>query len=426
MRPSIFSISLLLACCTSAMNATEAMQESTLSVTQTIEPFTGKITRNKVRLRLQASLDAHILYELNRDDLLVVVGERDEFYAVLPPKDTKAYVFRTFVLDNIVEGNRVNVRLEPALEAPVIGQLNNGDRIEGSVSSLNSKWLEILPPDSTRFYVCKEYVEKIGSSAMVAQIEKRRTEVNALLSSARLISEGELQKNYQEINLDAAIANLNTIIKQYTDFPKPVEQAKELLTAIQEQYLQKKISFLEVKAYQTEMQMQPSSPPQQLQKDSTISQPKSVLFTDQAPERKDPNSTELTIPLEIKKAPNWHTPFDSSAMTAKMATWVPVEYALYEIWNKQQNGGSPKEFYEQQFAESISLKGTVEPYSRTIRNKPGDYLLVSPVTNLPIAYLYSTRVDLQESVGREIVLHAVARPNNNFAFSAYYIISTEQ
>lgn len=431
MRTSIFSIFILFTFCSSILNGTDVKQESAASITQPIEPFTGKITRNKVRMRLQPSLDAQILYELSRDDLLVIVGERDEFYAVLPPKETKAYIFRTFVLDNIVEGNRVNVRLEPALESAVIGQLNNGDRIDGVVSPLNSKWLEISPPATTRFYVCKEYIEKIGSPAMMAQIERRRSEVNALLSSARLISVEEMQKKeFQQINLDAAFANFNTIIKQYTDFPSSVEQAKELLSSTQDLYIKKKINYLEAKAHQAEKQILASSPSSSLQKNNAELQSPDVSnapISTIKPKADLLPTPMATVPsVEQRKTPNWNTPFDSSAMSAKMALWLPVEQALFEAWKKLQNDGSPKEFYEQQFSESISLKGTIEPYARSIKNKPGDYLLVSSATNLPIAYLYSTRVDLQEALGKDIVLHVVPRPNNNFAFPAYYVISLEQ
>ena len=54
------------------------------------EPFTGKITKNKVRMRLQPNLEASILAELTRDDLLNVVDENNEFYVILPPPDTRA------------------------------------------------------------------------------------------------------------------------------------------------------------------------------------------------------------------------------------------------------------------------------------------------------------------------------------------------
>lgn len=160
----------------SIMGDTSPAQNKNFSSIQTAasdsESFTGKITRNKVRMRLQPSLDAPILSEFSRDDLLNVVGEAGEFYVILPPKETRAYIFRTFVLDGTVEGNRVNIRLEPALEAPVIAQLNSGDPIDGVVSPLSSKWLEISPPASTRFYVCKEYVEKIGTASMMQQMKK--------------------------------------------------------------------------------------------------------------------------------------------------------------------------------------------------------------------------------------------------------------
>ncbi|MGK3946699.1 hypothetical protein ABK046_51100, partial [Streptomyces caeruleatus] len=80
------------------------------------------------------------LRELNKDDLLVIVSEKDDFYGIQVPQDIKAFVYRTFVLDNVVEGNHVNIRLEPTLEAPVIAQLNSGERVDGVISPLNSKW----------------------------------------------------------------------------------------------------------------------------------------------------------------------------------------------------------------------------------------------------------------------------------------------
>ena len=67
-------------------------------------PFTGKIKGRKVRLRATADLEGRVVKELNRQDLLVIVGEKGDFYSVEPPAGSKAYVFRSFVLDGIVEG----------------------------------------------------------------------------------------------------------------------------------------------------------------------------------------------------------------------------------------------------------------------------------------------------------------------------------
>lgn len=400
-----------------------------------LEPFTGKIVRNKVRMRLQPSLEAPILRELSRDDLLIVVGEADEFYAVAPPKDVKAYIFRTFILDNTIEGDRVNVRLEPALEAPVIAQLNRGDHVDGVISTLNAKWLEIAPPESTHFYVCKEYVEKVGSPAMMAELEQRRREVNDLLHSTYLQSQAEMQKNYPDINLDKAIFGYHTIIKQYTDFSDQVARAKELLSELQDAYLQKKIAFLERKASSAEAQLAATTKQTQQQ------QPAKPQYVPPPAQQPMPIPQSIEMEVEVMPGPeilaseqpynfedfDWNSLFDSSSMTGKMATWIPVEKRLYDIWASHQhkNQATPQAFYLQQLNETVVLSGILEPYARVVKNKPGDYIMVSQASKSPIAYLYSTKVNMQDRVGHEVTVHAIKRNNNNFAFPAYFVVGIE-
>lgn len=403
--------------------SSQNQDESSLQISEnassnkTIEPFTGKVTRNKVRMRLQPSLDAPILRELNRDDLLSVMEEYDEFYAVLPPKELKAYIFRTFVLDDIVEGSKVNVRLEPALEAPIIAQLQQGERVEGSVSALNSKWLEITPPESTRFYVCKEYVEKVGPVEMIEQLEKRLGEANTLINSARIASESELQKPYKEIDLDIIIAHLNKIVKQYGDFPSHVASAKELLNNIQSEYLEKKIAYLESKAGEESLASQTLPLFSNIEKESSPIKEKEELDVTKAAPQEDEPYQKLIV--------DWHSLFDSSLMPDKMAQWIPYEKALYERWKRPNTYASIEEFYRQQLNDTVSLQGIMEMYPHPIKNKPGDYILVDPGTRLPIAYLYSTRVNLNDYIQQEVIVHGLRRDNRNFAFPAYYVISVE-
>lgn len=106
--PSLFTLSVFIFCSTAQLQA----EEGSAHLTETrasppaaprFEPFTGKITKNKVRLRLQPTYDGPVLKELKRNDLLVILGEVEDFYAVQPPTDIQAYVFRTYVLDNVVE-----------------------------------------------------------------------------------------------------------------------------------------------------------------------------------------------------------------------------------------------------------------------------------------------------------------------------------
>ena len=86
-------------------------------------PFTGKVTRERVRLRTQPNQDGTIIQEMNRGDMLVVTDDADDYYAVQPPAGIKAFIYRTYVLDGSTLsdsgfGYRVN-EIQRTLPSPV-------------------------------------------------------------------------------------------------------------------------------------------------------------------------------------------------------------------------------------------------------------------------------------------------------------------
>lgn len=357
------------------------------------QSFTGRITRNKVRMRLQPSLESPIIRELNRDDLFVVDGEVDEFYSIRPPSDIKGYIYRTFILDNVIEGSKVNVRLEPDLDSPVLAQLNGGTKIQGTISPLNSKWMEIAAPNTVRFYICKEYVEKKGPPSLVESTVKRREEVATLFQQALASSQIEMQKRYEDMNPSPILASLNTIVAQYADFPEEVEKSRAVSQKLQENYLQKKVAYLEAK---------------QNGGDKSTGAPIAAIS-----------------PTPSQKARQFATNYRGQPITDKMAQWVPIEQALYEAWTTENGPISMNKYYEKQAEEAVTVTGIIEPYSRSVKNKPGDFVLLNQSNRLPIAYLYSTEIDLHNHVGQAASLQASPRPNNHFAYPAYYVISLQ-
>lgn len=370
-------------------------------------PFTGKIVRDKVRLRIQPALDSPILREFNRGDMLIVMGETEDFYAVQPPMGTKAYIFRTFVLDNTIEGNHVNVRLEPNVDSPVIAQLNSGEHVQGAISQQNNKWLEIVPPPSTRFYVSKDYVEKIGDQHLLGTLDRRRQEANQLLGAAIAVSQKEMQKPFDEINLEGVYQNLNRLTNEYSDFPELAGKGRGLLTSLQEKYLHRKVEFLEEKAKSTDnWQSKNSSLQAELQAQK---------------QRYDQLQQKAIAPAPIIVSDKGKIP----QITESMNLWIPFENVLYDHWKTTQPDLTLDEFYALQQQNAVTLRGVIEPYNRTVKNKPGDFVLISKVTNLPIAYIYSTKINLLEKVGQEVVVEGYSRPNNNFAFPAYFVLSVE-
>ncbi len=347
-------------------------------VEQPFSPFTGKIKRTKVRLRANADLESPVVKELHKGELLVVNGKKGDFYAVEPPAGSKAYVFRSFVLDGVVEGNRVNVRFAPSLDAPIIGHLNSGDRIQGMISSLNNKWYEISPPSGTRFYVAKEFVESIGGPELKVQLDKRRNGAEQLLDAATLLTQVEMKKSYPQMEIDQIKQKYQAVMNDFNEFPDLVDKAKDAFNVLQEEYTQRKISFLEDKA-------------------------------------------EGKVPGDIEKAVSF-TEFALNP-TDRMKMWEPVEESIYLGWASRNEDRSIDEFYTDQKQNAVRITGFVEPYTAPVKNKPADHIVKNG--DLPMAYVYSTQINLQEYAGKKVTLLVTPRSNNNFAFPAYFVLSVE-
>lgn len=350
-----------------------------------INRFTGKVTGKNVRLRTLPDLESFVVRELEKNELLVITEEKGDFYGVEPSSQTKAYVFRSFVLDNIVEGNRVNVRLFPDLEAPIIGHLSMGKRIDGKICDKNNKWLEIDPPAETKFYVAKEFVEYAGGPELKAMTDKRKNAVSQLLESTNLLCQAEMRKPFEEITREKIVKGYQTILNDYKDFPEMGEKAKEQLLAFNEKFLERKIAFLEMKA---------SSIPS-----STISE-ELLGYED----------------LELHSR-------TVESITDRMKIWEPVEESLYLSWANMHRAKSIDDFYADQKLKSVTISGILEAYADPVKNKPGDFMIKEK--DVPVAYVYSTHVNLHHLIGKRVNLVAIERPNNSFAFPAYYVLDAE-
>ncbi len=369
-----------------------------------------------MRLRLQPNYDGQVIQELNQGDIYIILEETEDFFAVKPSSDFKAYVFRTFVLDNVIEGNRVNVRLKPDLDALVIAQMNSGDRVEGTVHSANPKWLEINMPESARFYVAKEYVEKIGDGNYLARLEKRRQDVFHLLNTNEMMSQSEMQRPFNQINIEGIKASYQRILSDYADFPEAVAKAREDLAALQENYTNKKVAYLESQSRHTTNQLETKT--QVLSQELQAHKSKIANLEQQIEQGRQAVSAQSPSAASLGSIKPMSLPIN-------MSVWVPQEESLFAVWSRQTGDSNPMDFYEEQIQNAFYLRGVIDPYNKPVKNKPGDYMLIQASNRLPIAFLYSTQINLQDYVGHEVTLKVAPRPNNHYAFPAYFVLSIE-
>ncbi|NDD57884.1 MAG: hypothetical protein EBZ47_01340 [Chlamydiae bacterium] len=344
-----------------------------------VKPFTGKVAGKKVRLRSQADTDSPIIKELSKGELLTIIAEKGDFWVVEPSKSSKAFVFRSYIIDNVIEGNKVNVRLKPSVDSPVLTHLNSGDKISGVICATNNKWMEISLPSDVQFYVSKQFIENIGSPDVKAKHDHRRQTAEKLLDSNQQISKSEFEKSFPEINFDKLRHAYQTFINEYTEFNDLTALAKEDLINLQESYIEKRLSYVEVKP--------------QLEEEIVV-------------------VTELSNSSSILQS-----------LTDKMKLWEPLEESLYLSWSSINENKTLDDYYTEQKLSSAEVSGILEPYNAPVKCKPGDFIIRDK--DLPVAYVYSTQINLQQFVGQKVTLKGSPRPNNNFAFPAYYIFSAE-
>ena len=114
---------------------------------------------------------------------------------------------------------------------------------------------------------------------------------------------------------------------------------------------------------------------------------------------------------------------ETDAQTEKMKMWEPIEEALYLSWSAVNEDKNQEHYYEEQKLSSVAVTGLVEAYETSSRNKPGDYLIKDGVQTK--ACIYSTKIDLNKYVGKRVTVYGIERPNNNFAFPAYFVVEAE-
>ena len=378
---------------------TERVSSSEVPFANTF-PFTGKVSSQGVRLRTSPDLDSHVLKELSMDDYLMIVGEIDGFYAVQPNPDTKLYIFRSFVLDGVVEAQNVNVRMGPSLSDPIVARLQSGTTVHGKVCSSNAKWLEISPPENVHFYLAKDYVEKVGGPQIIHNLHAQKESLDELFVLLHIAVNEQKQKSYKEMQIQEVERLVEKVRSEYPTFKTDIRKAEELFQGLKEHFLAKKVAFLEKQMHTDVISVN----------DDALSPPANA------------SSKEKTEKLETASAES--EPAARIETTPEAALkWKNIEYARYLGWTEEHPEQPISDFYNEERLTATRLSGEIAPFECNLAARPGDFLLKQK--GLAVAYLYSTLVDLSDLEGKEVSLVVVPRPNNDFAFPTYFVIAAE-
>jgi len=184
-------------------------------------PRAGQITAHDVNIRAGAHLNYEILCKLDKNDLVLMTGQRGDWTRIAMPPGVLVWVSSTYVADDgLVEGESINVRGGPALKYNVLCQLERDDTVRIKARSKDGDWYGIVPPETAGAYIYAKYVADKGSPELYAKWAPRKDKCMTLLKSADALRTTELAKAEDKIGFDIILKNYRHIQTEYPDMPE--------------------------------------------------------------------------------------------------------------------------------------------------------------------------------------------------------------
>jgi hypothetical protein len=125
-------------------------------------PVEGEIGAERLNVRMFPRNDqtSIVTSTLTLGEKVTVVGEKDDFYQILPPRGSVVWVFARNIKKEgnagVATANDIPLRLDSRMNADQVGLLKEGDKVVITGEMLG--WYKIEAPEQVKYYVGKKYV----------------------------------------------------------------------------------------------------------------------------------------------------------------------------------------------------------------------------------------------------------------------------
>src|SRR6185295_8059419 len=125
-------------------------------------PYEGEVTVERLNVRMFPKNDqtSIITSVLGLGEKVTVLAEKDEYYQILPPKNSTVWVTAKNIKRDgdkgVATANEIPVRLDSRVNADVLCTLKEGESVK--VTGEHMVWLKIEAPAAVKYYVGKKYV----------------------------------------------------------------------------------------------------------------------------------------------------------------------------------------------------------------------------------------------------------------------------
>ncbi|MFC1643491.1 SH3 domain-containing protein [Chlamydiota bacterium] len=204
-------------------------------------PWAGEINANRVNVRSGGNINFEILCQRDKEDLVIVIDEKVDWYRIEPTFDSFFWIHKDYVDDEKeVTAYSVNVRSGPDVRYSINCQVEKGDKVD--IIDEVDGWYKISAPQEASVWVHKdfiqykmpysEYKEKLDTEIADKIAQKQR---KILLHEAEQFERKEFYKPLDEIVFDEIIEKYRKIVKEY---PKTAESkvAEKRINLIRKKY----------------------------------------------------------------------------------------------------------------------------------------------------------------------------------------------
>ncbi|RKX45116.1 MAG: hypothetical protein DRP64_05245 [Verrucomicrobia bacterium] len=128
-----------------------------VAAAQTNEVVKVKVTGDRVSLRSNPDINSELLDRAMKGEELVFLGKTNGWMAVQAPDSLDFWVSGQYVLNGVVQPEKLNVRSGPSPNYSVVCVVNKGDLV--ALRGEFNEWLKIAPPTGSRVWISEDYAE---------------------------------------------------------------------------------------------------------------------------------------------------------------------------------------------------------------------------------------------------------------------------
>ncbi len=214
-------------------------------------PFEGEVAAERLNVRMFPKSDSTgvIAAILGIGEKVTVVGEKDEFYQILPTRGCTAWIFARSVkregAAGVVASSEAPVRTDSRVNAETLASLKEGEPVK--ILSEHMGWYKIEAPAAVKYFVAKKYVRP-GKAVEVADDRGARKEaaapkaaaggvrlpaIEALLDEQRKLIE---EKRFDDVDFGGVVNAYEQVMQTSAD-PAVKAEAERLYKSYRELHL---------------------------------------------------------------------------------------------------------------------------------------------------------------------------------------------